>query len=245
MNRTATQPGDHPPTSASTRARQDRWFFAGLTLLLLATALVGFGPSYYLAGMLRASLPSKTIHVHAIVFTLWLVFLAAQVAFVSAHRVDLHRRFGPIAFGLAGVVALSGLTAGADTLRRNIPPGQAELLFIVNTSMAATFAGLMALAWLWRRDPPAHKRLILVANIAFSFAGLIRWPVPWLYHQIPNATRASYAFLLLLVLYDLWSMRRIHRATLWSSLLLVTVCELRPLISTTMPWQALAAWIRS
>ena len=111
--------------------------------------------------------------------------------------------------------------------------------------MVAVFAVLMAFAFRMRGQPAAHKRLILIANIALMFAPLIRWPIALLYHNIAIATRASYIFLLPIVLYDLWSSRKIHRATLWSSAFLITVFEVRFLVAKMMVWHAIAVWVRS
>jgi len=41
-------------------------FFVGMSLLLLATVLVGFAKSYFLAGLIRAPLPNWLIHLHAV-----------------------------------------------------------------------------------------------------------------------------------------------------------------------------------
>lgn len=116
---------------------------------------------------------------------------------------------------------------------------------MINTSMVVVFAVLTAFAYLMRAVPSAHKRLILVANVAIIFAALIRWPHETLYHNIPAAARASYLFLLPIFLYDLWSTRRIHGATLWSSAFLVVVFEARFLFAYTAAWHAFAEWIRS
>ena len=132
-----------------------------------------------------------------------------------------------------------------DIESETVPPGLSELLYIVNVSMVAVFAVLMAFALRWRNTPPAHKRLILIANIALVFAPLIRFPAAFLYHNIFAATRASYLFLLPVILYDLWSSRRIHPATLWSSAFLVFVYEIRFVVAETASWHAFAAWMKS
>lgn len=216
-----------------------------MAALLIATWCIGFAPSYFFAGMLGAALPGAGIHVHAMVATAWLVLFAAQVALVSAHRVDLHRRLGLVGFALACLMIMTGLSSAADTLRRDVPPGAAHVLFIINTNMALTFAGLMALAYRTRSDPPAHKRLIVVANVALTFAGFIRWPVEPFFHNIPVATRAPYVFLLLLLFYDWWSARRVHPVTLSAGALLVLVFEAQFFVAETMAWRAVSAWVRS
>ncbi len=74
--------------------RAENRFFVGMSLLLLATVLVGFAKSYFLAGMISAPLPNKLIHIHAVFFSCWIVLLIAQASLISAHRFDLHQKFG-------------------------------------------------------------------------------------------------------------------------------------------------------
>jgi len=233
------------PSWPSRGPRYDRLFFAGIAVLLLATWCVGFAPSYFLAGMLSAALPSGVVHGHAVVATAWLLLFAVQVSLVSAHRVDLHRRLGVVGFALACLLVVTGLLSAADTLRRDVPPGAAHVLFLINTNMALAFAGLMALAHRTRSNPPSHKRLIVLANVALTFAGFIRWPVEPFFHNIPVAARAPYVFLLLMLLYDLWSARRVHPVTLSAGALLVLLFEAQFFVAETTAWHAVSAWVRS
>jgi hypothetical protein len=50
--------------------------------------------------------------------------------------------------------------------------------------------------------------------------------------------------LLALVAYDLWSTRRINRATLWAGSFLIVVLQIRVLIGRTAAWHAFAAWVQ-
>jgi hypothetical protein len=45
--------------------KYDRQFFFAMTVLLAAVVAIGFAPTYYLAGLLRAPLPSRIVHIHA------------------------------------------------------------------------------------------------------------------------------------------------------------------------------------
>lgn len=74
-----------------------------------------------------------------------------------------------------------------DVLRRGIPRGLEHLLFLINANIVFVSAVLIALAYRMRNAPPAHKRLILMAHVALMFAGFIRWPVEFLYHNIPTS----------------------------------------------------------
>ena len=105
------------------RNRQhDRLFFSGLAILILITTVVGFAPTYFLAGIVRAHLPSPIIHVHAVVFSLWILLLVTQTSLVAAHRTDIHRKLGLAGFGLACLVTVLGLLAATNALSRNFAP---------------------------------------------------------------------------------------------------------------------------
>jgi len=75
-------------------ARYDSRFFSPMAVLILATVAVGFSETDYLNGLFRAPLPSRIIHLHAVVFTLWILLYGVQTALVPAGRIDIHRRLG-------------------------------------------------------------------------------------------------------------------------------------------------------
>jgi len=49
----------------------------------------------------------------------------------------------------------------------------------------------------------------------------------------------------MLVGYDLWSKRKVHRATLRAGTFLVLVQQIRPFIGRTGVWHAFASWVQS
>lgn len=234
------------PASTLPGRRYDHVFFSSMAWVLFVTVLVGFAPTYYLAGVFHAPLPSTIIHIHAVVFTCWMLLFVTQVSLVSARRVDIHRRLGMFGFVLASAMVVIGWMAGTDSLVRNFPPGRdAAFFYIVPTSNMVIFAVLMGFAYGMRRTAAAHKRLILIATCALTVAAINRWPVALVHHNVFAATRVSYVFLLLIVAYDFWSTRKIHRATLWASALVVFIFEMRFLAGKTAAWHAFAGWIRS
>jgi hypothetical protein len=79
-----------------------------MAVLILATVFAGFAPSYYFAGIFRAPLPSRIIHVHGAVFSCWILLLITQTSLVSAGRVDVHRRLGIAGFVLACLMVVVG-----------------------------------------------------------------------------------------------------------------------------------------
>src|SRR6516162_1077191 len=94
----------------------DHVFFSGMAWLMLATVFVGFAPSYYLVGILRAQLPSPVVHVHAIVFSLWIVVLIAQTGLTAVGQVSIHRRLGIAGFILALLMPVVGLWTATELL---------------------------------------------------------------------------------------------------------------------------------
>ena len=69
----------------------ERSFFAGMAILLCVVVVIGFTPTYFGAGMLRAPLPSPILHFHGAAFTLWMVLYLVQSALISARRVEIGR----------------------------------------------------------------------------------------------------------------------------------------------------------
>jgi hypothetical protein len=227
--------------------RFDHFFFSGMALLMLVTVFVGFAPSYYLAGVFRAALPSSIIHVHGALFSSWILLLVTQTSLVSAGRVDLHRRLGIAGFILACAMVVVGVLVATDGLVRQAgPPGRdVKFFYIIPLSDMLIFATLIFFALRARSNPSAHKRLILVATVALMTAALARWPIGVIHRKAPAAALASYIFLMMLMAYDLWSTRKIHRATAWASAFLVFVHEIRLPIGKTEAWHAFASWVQS
>jgi FtsH-binding integral membrane protein len=223
--------------------RYDRQFFSAMIVLMLAAVALGFAHTYYLAGVFNAPLPSRIIHIHGAVFSLWMLLLLAQTLLVTASRVDLHRKLGLAGFLLAGVMVVLGVLGAADALRRQMPPPDPLSFSIVPVTSMMLFGGLMALAYRARRDPARHKRLIIVAMVDVVVAAIVRWP--FLDRSLPAAALISCVFLALLVAYDLWSLRRIHPATLWGTVVVVLVQQARGMIGATPAWHDVARWMQS
>ena len=225
----------------------DRVFFFGMAVLLLGSVFLGFAQSYYLAGMFHAPLPSAIIHVHGALFSSWILFLLAQTTLVAAGRVDLHRRIGIAGFLLACLMVIVGAWAATNSLARNGgPPGvDAKTFYIIPMTDMLIFAVLVFFAYRARFDSAAHKRIIIIATIGLTIAAVARWPIPGLHRNPLAAALVSYAFLLMLVAYDLWSTHKFHRATIWASVFLIFVQQVRFPIGQTAMWHAFATWAQN
>jgi hypothetical protein len=227
--------------------RAERWFFAGMAFLILVSVFVGFARTYFLAGVFTAPLPNRLIHVHGAVFTLWIAFLVVQTSLVAAGRVDVHRRLGLTGFGLASLMVILGLWAATNRLHDNhgalgLPP---TTFYVVPVTDILMFAVLIFAAYRTRFEPASHKRLIILATIAIADAAVARWPIALFGKMPPMISVFLGLFLIPLVIYDLWSTGKIHRATLWGAGLLIAVHAIRIPFSNTALWQNFAAWVQA
>jgi hypothetical protein len=224
--------------------RYDRYFFSGMAVLFLGTVFLGFAKTYFLAGVFRAPLPSLVIHLHGAAFTTWIVLLIVQTSLVLAGRVDVHRRLGMVGFGLACVMVILGIMAGTDLLRRNGTGFgvNAKAFYAGTLGDMVIFGTLIFFAFRARFNPATHKRLILIATITLMEAAINRWPFAIIERAPFVIDVFAYAFLLLLVAYDLWSLRKVHRATMWGGLFLVVMQQLELPIGRTGVWQNFATW---
>jgi hypothetical protein len=236
--------------------RYDNVFFSAMALLILATVFLGFAHSYYFAGIFRAPLPSPIVHIHGAAMSCWILLFTTQICLVSAGRVDIHRRLGIAGFVLAGLIVLLGVWVGtAQLVRLSADPKfpYAKFLhffYIVPLTDDLIFAALTFLAFRIRSNPAAHKRLILIATITLTGAAIGRWPFAFLHNGQPlyiliTQLTIQFAFLLPIVGYDLWSVRKIHRATLWASIFLILLEVIKFPIASTNTWKAFTTWVLS
>lgn len=235
---------------------RDRRFFAWMAAAALVVVFAGFAPSYYLRALLhvttapngRALAPSlpPLVHVHAVVFSLWVVVFVAQAGLVAAGRVATHRRLGMAAAGLIPVMLVTGLVTAVQGGRDGWSPGGPFTdplgFMIVGVTDITVFATLAAAGVYFRRRPEWHRRLMLFATL-----GGLMWPAitrTWFI-----APRLPVMFALLGGLLLAPTVRDFRQASpaRWLSLAL-TVAILatfpgRTLIGHTAAWRRLAAWL--
>lgn len=224
----------------------ERIFYSGMAILLCICVYIGFSPTYFRAGILRAPLPSPILHVHGAVFTLWMLLFVVQVAFISARRVRWHRSFGTVAFCLPPIMIVLGVIAAIDALHRGVQIGPLDPA----VSAAIPLIGIVGFtiviyaSWRARRKPDAHKRLILIATMGLVAAAFGRFP--WSRIGLPPAAGAvtGLGFLiLLLAIYELITIRRIHRSTMWAAPVVFAAVALAVPIGMTSAWHTFAAFL--
>jgi hypothetical protein len=215
-----------PTGAATSRARQA---YFGVALLCAGIVAWGFWDTYYTRAFARADLPS-IVHVHAVVFTIWVLVLVAQAAVVVAGHVRLHRRLGAAGMLYGALVFCVGLlvSVGAPALRvradfYSLDVGGIVVLY--NLTDMLLFGAFLALAFVYRNRPELHKRWIIAATAALLGAALGR-VVPG---NSPQYLLLWLSPLLALVAVDLAARRPAHWIPIVSSALLVVAFFKAPL----------------
>jgi hypothetical protein len=224
----------------------ERIFFGGMAMLLCVIVFIGFFRTFFGVGFVQAPLPSPILRVHGIVFTAWMLLLLTQAALVSTRRVAWHRTLGIVAFGLPPLMIGLGVVAAIDALGRKVSigpldPATSLALPLVNIT---AFAIVIAAAWKARRRPDAHKRLIVLATISLSTAALGR--MPWAQFDLSPAAGPVIglaALVLLIVAYDVLSLRRVHRSTRWAAPLVFAAGAFAVPFGMTPAWHHFADFL--
>ncbi len=126
-----------------------------------------------------------------------------------------------------------------------VPVFDAQTFYAVPMGGMLIFSTLVFYAYRERFDPAAHKRLILIATIALLDAPTGRPPFAAITARPFMDSIFVYAFLLLLIAYDLWSTRKVHRATIWATAFVVVIGQLRVPIGNTDAWHTFANWVQT
>lgn len=204
-----------PPT----RRRTDHLFFCAIISVIVIAVFIGFARTYFLAAIYHFKLPSLLVHVHGALYTGWIVLLTTQVVLASIGRIRWHMKLGVLGMFLAPLMVVVGFATLFAAVRRHfLSPAGVRIIFVGDTLTLCIFAGLVLWAFLARRDAPTHKRLMLLATCIILGPPISRWP----FHFMESVTAFFIvldSFVFLLVLYDLWKLRALHRATVWGVLL--------------------------
>ncbi len=224
--------------------RYDKVFFGCMVVLLLLIAFVGFARSYYLAGVFRAHLPAPILHIHGALNTSWMLLLLVQAFLVSAKKIKWHMTLGIAGFSLAVVMVGVGFVVSANQLHRYAhDPGILSFETIPFLEQVS-FAVLAGAAFALRKKAAAHKRLILLATIVMMAAAFSRFPV-----QVADnekfAVYGIYVLLGFMVLYDVWSLHRVHGATVFGVFLILAYLNFAKPIGQTAAWHRFALWMQS
>jgi uncharacterized membrane protein YozB (DUF420 family) len=217
-----------------------------MALASALTVFIGFARTYYLRTAFDGPpVPTALVHLHAMVFTAWILLFIAQTSLVAAGRTDLHRRLGMAGAALVVALLVVGWFTAIEAARRGVTPpgGPPPLAFLsVPLGTLAVFAILVVAGLANRGRRETHKRLMLLATIALLTPAIARFRF-----FMPGgpllAIGGTTLFVLACMGYDRLSHGRIHPAFLWGGLFLIVSLPARFAVGATDAWGALAEWL--
>ena len=239
--------------SVATRVRplSDRRFFTWMSVAMAAVAFAGFARTYYLAGLNDGPRPVLTpmVHLHGALATAWILLLIVQTRLIAFGRRDLHKLLGLLGVAIgAGVVAI-GIFVATHSERRVHTPATAGTLADPYVFLIFPFAsiGLFALfatvGVLQRHRPESHKRFMLLATASMIVPALARIVTQSTQAAVPGVIGAMVlvnAFLIAMVIHDLYTRGRLHPVTLWGGAVTLLSEPLRFAIGYSAPFRAFA-----
>jgi len=199
--------------------RHDRVMVAGIASVIWLAIIAGFAIDLVNRAHINALNFPLIVHLHAVVYSAWLVLLAAQVWLIRTKHAAIHRRLGLVALVLLPLMLVLG-PAAAITVTNPYTPDRWVSWMSVQFTNAFGSVMLLAAGLLMRRDSASHKRLMLMGTIAVTEPGFSRIWAPILFARLGEGYVpfyvSTYIGTVLLVLaigaYDLATRRRLHPA---------------------------------
>ena len=231
-----------------TRMSRERIFYSGMAIAILIVVFGGFSRTFYLRPYFAQVQPLIPLLIlHGVVFSSWIVLLIAQTTLVAAKRTRTHMRLGIAGAILAALMVVIGTVTAIVRAKGAVSPipGVNPLSFLtIPLGDMLVFAILISSAFYFRRKPQIHKRLMLLATIGLLPAAVARLPFDFIQRVGPLAFFGlSDLFIIPVLIYDLVTRGRPHRATVLAGLLIVASHPLRMIIGGTHAWIAFATWL--
>lgn len=223
----------------------ERRFYFMISAMMIAVVFAGFAPSWFLRPWLHQPFMqplTPLVWLHGVLFTAWAALFMTQVSLVAAGRRDLHRRLGVSGVFFAVALAVVGVISALYQVgRASGPPGIPPLSFLaVPLFSVPAFTWLLVSALRARRQPAVHKRLMILMMVTFLQPAFGR--MPFLFPGLIGLVLMPALFVAALMLWDLRSLGRVHRATKVGGAVAIGSMILPLLIMDSAAWLAFARW---
>ncbi len=211
---------------ATTSVGKGGYFFLCMAVIFLLIVLIGFARTLYLRSFFDVPAIPYYLYIHGVLLTGWFALLVVQPFLIVTGRVAQHRRLGTFGavYGLALIVATFIAIVGA--VRVHLGDGKpieaVSRATWANLALLLSFCVLLGSAIILRRKPEAHKRLMLLASLSIISPALARFPnfLTFGHGQVFPFTVIA-LILVALVIYDLFSRKRVHLVSILGPVFIV------------------------
>jgi hypothetical protein len=236
-------------------------FYVNMAAAFVATAFIGFVPTYW-GPMVRGTLDVPPItHLHAALFYGWTLLFWRQTSLVASRQVARHREWGLLGVAVATAMFFVGMGAAFHSIRLGdaTDHGAAGRAFaIVPISIALQFIVMFAIAVVNVKKPEVHKRLLIVATasllqaaIGRMFALVLAPPIPEGGGSLPPPPVAvalgpglvADLFIVAAMVHDYRTRGRVHRVYWIAGASVLAVQLLRVPVSATAIWAQTVEWM--
>jgi hypothetical protein len=161
---------------AATRRRLGT-FYVWMAAICAVIAFGGFAPTYWLQVPAGTFIGPPLIHVHAALFSAFILLLVSQTVLAARGELQHHRAWGLVGVSLATAMVVMGLAVAVLTLKVGLAAGygdRSRAFLILPVTAVAKFAGFFIAAIANIARPEWHKRFILLATFALLEAAMAR-----------------------------------------------------------------------
>lgn len=239
-------------TRGAWSARDDRTPSAVWLAILWVGMITGFSVDF--PHYLGENPPAPWIvHVHAAIYTVWMLLLTTQVLLVVRDRVALHRRLGWVLVAWAALMGIMGPVAilSSDAVNLNNPGFNPAFVAIAFENVLC-FLSLLAWGVALRKNPAAHRRLMILSSVALADPGFARFS-GWLWPHEPASLPVwhfyiFYGNILLVCLMAAWDWHRgrLMRQFVVGAAALLTAEFIASSLYFWPPWKTVATgWVEA
>lgn len=224
-------------------------FFMGIGLVGFLAVFIGFAKT--LPPAMRNVKTPTIVYIHGAFAFGWLCLFFIQATLMRYNHFRLHKTLGIMGIFVAAGAAVTMLPAGVYEVQKNLDKGLGEMSYSsivgVATSAVIFFTIVMA-GILNRKNPPAHKRLMLLATILILWVAWFRFryyfpsvprPDIWFGLVLPNS------LIIVSWIWDKLVNGRIHPVLGWVGGFIITEQTFETILFDSAAWRSLGKEIFS
>ena len=152
------------------------------TITVTAVTMSAFWPTYFVRLTRETFRLPWIVHLHALIFTAFLLLLLVQMSVATIGWLRVHRSLGQLGVAYGAVVFTVGVAVAIGAPVLHVHAGEwtharAAGSIVYSLSDMALFAGFFGAAMFWRQRLEWHRPLIVGAAVTIAFAATGRPPI--------------------------------------------------------------------